>query len=130
MGALKNPRHEKYVQNLVSGMSQRLAYRDAFPKSKSWKDTTVDSKASELFGKVVERYNEILAEQKDDALFNALGKKESCLQIMARDADNQCSDRIKAIDTDNRMENEYAAKNYVEDNDMVLKFIEGMKSHD
>ena len=68
MGALKNPRHEKYVQNLVSGMSQRLAYRDAFPKSKSWKDTTVDSKASELFGKVVERYNEILAEQKDDAL--------------------------------------------------------------
>lgn len=49
---------------------------------------------------------------------------------MARDADNQCSDRIKAIDTDNRMENEYAAKNYVEDNDMVLKFIEGMKNHD
>ena len=49
MGTLKNPRHEKYVQNLVSGMSQRLAYRDAFPKSKSWKDTTVDSKASELW---------------------------------------------------------------------------------
>lgn len=61
-------------------MSQRLAYRDAFPKSKSWKDTTVDSKASELFGKVVERYNEILAEQKDDALLTRW-EKESCLQI-------------------------------------------------
>lgn len=129
MGALKNPRHEKYVQNLVSGMSQRLAYRDAFPKSKSWKDTTVDSKASELFGKVVERYNEILAEQKDDALLTRWEKRK-LLADMARDAENQCSDRIKAIDTDNRMENEYAAKNYVEDNDMVLKFIEGMKSHD
>ena len=129
MGALKNPRHEKYVQNLVSGMSQRLAYRDAFPKSKSWKDTTVDSKASELFGKVVERYNEILAEQKDDALLTRWEKRK-LLADMARDAGNQCSDRIKAIDTDNRMENVYAAKNYVEDNDMVLKFIEGMKSHD
>lgn len=129
MGALKNPRHEKYVQNLVSGMSQRLAYRDAFPKSKSWKDTTVDSKASELFGKVVERYNEILAEQKDDALLTRWEKRK-LLADMARDVGNQCSDRIKAIDTDNRMENEYAAKNYVEDNDMVLKFIEGMKNHD
>lgn len=129
MGALKNPRHEKYVQNLVSGMSQRLAYRDAFPKSKSWKDTTVDSKASELFGKVVERYNEILAEQKDDALLTRWEKRK-LLADMARDVGNQCSDRIKAIDTDNRMENEYAAKNYVEDNDMVLKFIEGMKNYD
>lgn len=129
MGTLKNPRHEKYVQNLVSGMSQRLAYRDAFPKSKSWKDTTVDSKASELFGKVVERYNEILAEQKDDALLTRWEKRK-LLADMARDTGNQCSDRIKAIDTDNRMENEYATKNYVEDNDMVLKFIEGMKSHD
>lgn len=129
MGALKNPRHEKYVQNLVSGMSQRLAYRDAFSKSKSWKDTTVDSKASELFGKVVERYNEILAEQKDDALLTRWEKRK-LLADMARDVGNQCSDRIKAIDTDNRMENEYAAKNYVEDNDMVLKFIEGMKNHD
>lgn len=129
MGVLENPRHEKYVQNLVSGMSQRLAYRDAFPKSEKWKDTTVDTKASVLFGKVLERYNEILAEQKNDALLTRWEKRKLLADI-ARDEENACSDRIKAINTDNRMENEYSVKNYVEDNDMVLKFIEGMKGHD
>lgn len=126
---MKNPRHEKYVQNIVSGMSQRLAYRDAFPNAVKWKDTTVDSKASVLYGKVLERYNEILAEQKNDALMTRWEKRK-LLADMARDEENACSDRIKAIDTDNRMENEYSVKNYVEDNDMVLKFVEGMKSHD
>lgn len=117
------------MQNIVSGMSQRLAYRDAFPNAVKWKDTTVDSKASVLYGKVLERYNEILAEQKNDALMTRWEKRK-LLADMARDEENACSDRIKAIDTDNRMENEYSVKNYVEDNDMVLKFVEGMKSHD
>ena len=69
MAALKNARHEKYIQNLIAGMSQRQAYRDAFPGSKKWKDKTVDNKASELFsGEVLGRYNEIQEEQKKDAL--------------------------------------------------------------
>ena len=67
MTALKNARHEKYVQNLIAGMSQRQAYIEAFPHSKKWKDATVDSKASVLLsGKVLERYNEIQEEQKKE----------------------------------------------------------------
>ena len=53
MGALKNPRHEKICTEPSIRNEPAFGLPDAFPKSKSWKDTTVDSKASELFGKVV-----------------------------------------------------------------------------
>lgn len=107
MAALKNARHEKYVQNLIAGMSQRQAYRDSFPGSKKWKDKTVDNKASELFsGEVLGRYNEIQEEQKKDALLTRWEKRKILADI-ARDEENAPSDRTRAIDTDNKMENEY-----------------------
>lgn len=65
------PKREKFVQNLISGMSQREAYRNAFPSSVKWKDATVDSKASDLFNtdEILERYNELQAEFKERALY-------------------------------------------------------------
>ena len=64
-------KQEKYVQGLVAGLSQRKAYREAYPSSKDWKDRTVDSRASELFKKsnVLGRYNELMEEHKDKALW-------------------------------------------------------------
>ena len=64
-------KEEKYVQGLVAGLSQRKAYREAYPSSKDWKDRTVDSRASELFKKsnVLGRYNELMEEHKDKALW-------------------------------------------------------------
>lgn len=64
-------KQEKYVQGLVSGLSQRKAYREAYPSSKKWKDTTVDSKASSLLsdGKVLARYNSLMDKHKDKALW-------------------------------------------------------------
>ena len=65
------PKREKFVQNLIAGMSQREAYRGAFPSSVKWKDATVDSKASELFGndEILERYRELQKEFADRALY-------------------------------------------------------------
>lgn len=65
------PKREKFVQNLISGMSQREAYRNAFPSSVKWKDSTVDSKASDLFNtdEILERYNELQAEFTKRALY-------------------------------------------------------------
>ena len=64
-------KEEKYVQGLVAGLSQRKAYREAYPSSKEWKDRTVDSRASELFKKsnVLGRYNELMEEHKSKALW-------------------------------------------------------------
>ena len=65
------PKREKFVQNLIAGMSQREAYRKAFPSSVKWKDATVDSKASELFGndEILERYNQLQEEFAARALY-------------------------------------------------------------
>lgn len=46
MKPLEDPRKEKFVQNLVKGMSQRQAYRDAY-KTKA-KDSTCDVAANKL----------------------------------------------------------------------------------
>ena len=64
-------KEEKYVQGLVTGLSQRKAYREAYPNSIDWKDRTVDSRASELFKKsnVLGRYNELMEEHKSKALW-------------------------------------------------------------
>lgn len=107
MAVLKNARHERYVQNLIAGMSQRQAYRDAFPNSEKWKDATVDSKASELFsGKILERYQEIAEEAKDKAIIQRKDRMV-LLSNIARDNGEKTEARIKAIDTLNKMDGEY-----------------------
>lgn len=54
---------ERFVQGLIHGMSQREAYRAAFPNCKA-SDAVVDVKASQLFAidKVRIRYEELLKE--------------------------------------------------------------------
>lgn len=55
------PKREKYVQGLHKGLSQRKAYREAYPSSRNWKDSTVDKRASELYltGEIQGRLQEI-----------------------------------------------------------------------
>ena len=35
------PKQEKFAQEVASGKSQADAYREAYPKSKKWKDETL-----------------------------------------------------------------------------------------
>lgn len=55
------PKREKYVQGLHKGLSQRKAYREAYPSSRNWKDSTVDKRASELYltGEIQGRLQEL-----------------------------------------------------------------------
>lgn len=61
MAALNNPRHEAFVQNLIKGMSQRQAYKSAFPRSKKSPAKAIDNRASALLKKdeVKRRYEEL-----------------------------------------------------------------------
>lgn len=63
-------KEEAFVQARVKGMSQRQAYRTAYPESKA-KDETVDSTASTLWKKpkVRERYQELIAENAGKAIW-------------------------------------------------------------
>lgn len=53
-------KQEKFIEALISGKSQREAYREAYG-CKGWKDRSIDIKASQLFksDKVQLRYSEL-----------------------------------------------------------------------
>lgn len=108
MPVLENARHEKFVQCLITGKSQRISYREAFPASKRWKDKTVDNRASELFKEVLGRYKELQEEAQDEAIMT---RKERMVALsnIAQNAEKE-ADMIKAIDTLNKMDGDYTSK--------------------
>lgn len=103
------PKQERFIQNIVSGMSQRQAYKEAFDAD--YDDDAIDSNASTLFNstKVQQRYQELIDKLEDKAIMTALEKRRM-LKEMAMDINNSVNDRIKAIDTDNKMAGEYITK--------------------
>ena len=111
MAVLDNARHETFAQELAKGVSQRKAYRVAYPRSERWKDTTVDAKACRLAkeDKVKARYEE-LKENAANAAGGAVmtrNEKRKLLAEMARNNELSAADRQRAIDLDNKMEDEY-----------------------
>ncbi|NHI66730.1 terminase [Lactococcus garvieae] len=108
MPILENARHERFVQSLIAGMSQRQAYREAFPASNRWKDKTVDNRASELFREVLGRYKE-LQEEAQDAAIMTRKERMVALSDIAQNAEKE-ADMIKAIDTLNKMDGDYTSK--------------------
>ena len=114
MAALSNPQWENYAQARASGLSQRKAYRAAYPRSENWEDKNVDSKASNLekIDKVRARYQE-LKEEAANAAGGAVmtrNEKRKMLAQMARDDSLTARERQAAIDIDNKMEDEYITR--------------------
>lgn len=111
MSELNNVRHEKFAQCIANGMSQRKAYRSAFPKSENWKDETVDVKASTLAknDKVLVRLKELADESSSKAIMNATERKEWLTNVI-KDNMEKTQDKLKAVDILNRMEGSYIDK--------------------
>ncbi len=118
-------KQEKYVQNLIKGMSQREAYRDAYPTSKKWKETAIDSQASILFknSKVLDRYNELQNKTEKETIMTAVERKEWLTKVINGEIkeksyyDNEehereayLSDKMKAMDILNKMSGVYVTK--------------------
>lgn len=64
-------KQEKFVQGLISGLSQRKAYIEAGYATKGKTDNYIDVEASRLFKnpKVSQRYQELLDEHKEKSLW-------------------------------------------------------------
>lgn len=116
MGKLTNARHEKFIQNVVKGMSQRQAYKDAF--NVNYSDDAIDNNASKLFKRdeVKTRYNELLQELEDKSIMSA---KERMIWLTgvitgvikeSEIKEAYISDKMKAIDILNKMSGEYVNK--------------------
>lgn len=108
---IDNPRHEIFAQEIAKGMSQRRAYRIAFPKSQKWKDETVDSKASALANsdKVLARVQKLKEEASSKAVKSAIERKE-WLSSIIDDDQLDYGTKLKACDLLNKMEGEYTTK--------------------
>lgn len=119
-----NAKQEKFVQNLIKGMSQREAYKDAY--NAKYKDEAIDSKASALFNldKVQIRYSELLDKVADKAIMSAKQRMKWLSDVVngkvkhtshdsngnAYENEAYISDKLKAIDTLNKMTGEYIQK--------------------
>lgn len=122
-----NVKQEKFIQNIINGMSQRQAYKDAY--NANYSDKSIDEKASTLFNseKVQERYKELLKELEDKAIMTAKERMIWLSKIVngeiledvpvMTDIKNEkvntikCPTKIdtklKALDTLNKMSGEY-----------------------
>ncbi len=112
MSVLSNPHWEDYAQARAKGLSQRKAYREAFPKSERWKDATVDNKAYALEkqkGEILVRIAEIkeIAANAAGGAVMTRNEKRKMLADMARNPELTAKERQAAIDIDNKMEDEY-----------------------
>lgn len=129
MAELKSAKQEKFVQGLASGLSQRVAYREAFPSARKWKDRTVDSRASELAKKseILGRLKELQQLSTSEAIMSAKKRKE-WLTDLINDEDEETKDRLKALDILNKMDGEYTEK--VEVNGSVNNPFEGLTTEE
>lgn len=111
MPALTNQRREKFVQNIVSGMTQRQAYLDAFPNAANWQPKSVDEAACTLFHmqEVAARYQELQSYVAMSAVLSRQGRM-LILTDIAEDEDLPPKNRMQAIDLLNKMDGEYVKK--------------------
>ena len=119
-----NAKQERFIQNIVKGMSQREAYKEAYQAN--YKDEAIDSKASALFNtdKVQKRYRELMSKLEEESIISAKERMIWLSDVVkgkvthisydsngnAYDNEAYISDKLKAIDTLNKMSGEYIEK--------------------
>lgn len=121
-----NAKQEKFINNIVSGMSQRQAYKDAYQVN--YNEDAIDNNASKLFNKdeVQARYKELIEKAQDKAIMSAIERKKWLTEVIQN---IQCEDiyfktedgletkvgsknadlntKMKAMDMLNKMDGEY-----------------------
>lgn len=118
-------KQEKFVQGLIQGLTQRQAYKEAY-NTENMLEETIDKEACILFNnpKVTERYNELLKVLENKSIMTAKermiwlsdvvkGKiKRTSYNNNGEEYENEAyiSDKLKAIDTLNKMSGEYTTK--------------------
>lgn len=127
------PKQERFIQNIVSGMTQRQAYKEAFQVD--YDDNAIDVNACKLFNetKVQLRYKELIEEIKDAAIMTATERmiwlsnvvngnikeivavqKTNCetgeTEMVETEFPSQLKTKLAALDTLNKMSGEYTTK--------------------
>lgn len=104
------PKQEKFVQNIIQGMSQAEAYRNSYDTTRM-SDKTIWEHASRLMAKdkVEARIKEIRDTITQKNVMSAQERLE-WLTSLIQDNKVSISDKLKASDQMNKMQGEYTQK--------------------
>lgn len=75
-------RQEKFAELVAGGMTQRAAYREAYPSARKWSNGVVDSKASHLANN--RQVKDKLAELRKQAESAAVLSRQKRLETLSR----------------------------------------------
>lgn len=119
------PKQEKFVRNLIQGMSQREAYKNSYD-AENMLDKTIDEKACILFAddKIKTRYRELQEEANNKAIMSAIERKIWLTKVINNEYTDEAvtihgdivqklpsmTDKMRALDLLNKMDGEYIQK--------------------
>lgn len=103
-------KQEKFVQNIIEGMSQADAYRSAYPNQKM-SDKTIWESASKLMSnpKVNARLTELRNQMMKSTIMSAQERMEWLTNLINNEEEGT-NEKLKAIDIMNKMQGEYVQK--------------------
>lgn len=110
-------KQEKFVRNLIQGMSQREAYKNSYD-AENMSDKVIDNEASKLFKshEISMRYKELQDSLDKHTIMTAQERLEyltGIIQDIQREQGEVPADlntKIRAIDIMNKMQGEYVTK--------------------
>lgn len=121
-------KQEKFIQNIIKGMSQREAYKDAYD-AENMSDAVIDTEACLLMKnpKVAQRYKELLDAMAKPTIMTAQERLEYLTEVikgiqgekiidivdgevMEYIAPTSMKNKLSAIDLMNKMQGEYVTK--------------------
>ena len=118
------PKQEIFIQTIVSGMTQRQAYKEAY-NAENMTDESIDTEACLLFNnpKVAQRYKELIEKLEDKAIMTAKERMEWLTRVIKgeemdsytwdgeeRETTPSMANKLKALDTLNKMSGEYVKR--------------------
>lgn len=110
-------KQEKFVRNLIKGMSQREAYKNSYD-AENMSDKVIDNEASLLFNsrEISMRYQELQERLDKATIMTAQERLEYLTEIIQgiqldnNEAPADLNTRLRAIDLMNKMQGEYVQK--------------------
>lgn len=111
---LGSSKYDIFLNELLSGKSQRQSYYIAYPHSKKWKESSVDVEAAKLMAKpkIIQRYNELLEVHRSKCIITreellsglveaynmALGKNDMTVTLTDKGYVTQREVKMKSVD--------------------------------
>ena len=118
---------EIFIQELLKGNTQRQAYLKAYPSKKKWKESSLDTAASNLLkhNKVKTRYEQLLNKMREKEQEKTMWTREESIETLRYVIDVNRKD-LERINKAHEEELEMLQKMMVEDPDKAPQYLKAI----